>query len=115
MFIFKLKSCLKKKGMWYSSWDYYSIIIPDSREYLLDMFVGDGEASVHTSMYNKTEQDNKTNELQQESDQNRDDSNGAASPTPGDCQLLRRLQADVNSLSLVNAEQSQVCTVIYYE
>ena len=72
------------------------------------MFVGDGEASVHTSMYNKTEQDNKTNEWQQESDQHRDDSNSAASPTPGDCQLLRRLQADVNSLSLVNSEQSQV-------
>lgn len=77
------------------------------------MFVGDGEASVHTSMYNKTEQDNKTNELQQESDQHRDDSNGAASPTPGDCQLLRRLQADVNSLSLVNSEQSQVYVPSY--
>lgn len=77
------------------------------------MLVGDGEASVHTSMYNKTEQDNKTNELQQESDQHRDDSNGAASPTPGDCQLLRRLQADVNSLSLVNSEQSQVYVPSY--
>lgn len=84
-------------------------------EGLPNMFVGDGEASVHTSMYNKTEQDNKNNGLQlQESDQNRDDSNGA-SPTQGDCQLLRRLQADVNSLSLVNSEQSQVCTVISYE
>ncbi|XP_071142083.1 uncharacterized protein [Mytilus edulis] len=69
---------------------------------------GDGEASLHTSTYNKNqESENKPNEYQ-ECGPVRDDPNGTMSPTPmADRQLLMRLQADVNSLSLVNSEQSQ--------
>ena len=70
---------------------------------------GDGEASLHTSLYAKNSDTKPCDD--QNIEQNREDSNGAVSPAPvSDKQLLMRLQADVNSLSLVNTEQSQVGT-----